>query len=395
MRVERHATPRVLVVVNSLGIGGTERMVERLTMHLEAAGQVRFTVCSLGAEGAIGGRLRSSGVPVVALGYRGAAAQVLGGARAIRAMLRREGFDLIHSFLYRSHCASRLARIGSALRIPLISSERCLGDNRGLVARLVNRLTARSSDRVLAVSRAVGERAAARDGVPRDRVAVVPNGVETAGPDPRARRRLRRVLGLGAADVLFLYLGRLHAEKGPDLLVEGLRALRRRLPGGWRCVFIGDGPERHALRAATADLDGFVMLPGPRRRVGPWLEACDVLVMPSREEGMPVAALEAMMRGRAVVATRVGGTPEVVRSGETGLLVESGDRDGLAAALETLARDADLRERLGARGRAVARAEFTLEAMAEGTLREYRSLLATAGAAAGRAAAVAGAARER
>jgi glycosyltransferase involved in cell wall biosynthesis len=102
-----------------------------------------------------------------------------------------------------------------------------------------------------------------------------------------------------------------------------------------------------------------------------------------------------MATGLPVVATRVGGTPEVVRSGETGLLVDAGDRGGLAAALETLARDADLRERLGARGREVARAEFTLEAMAEGTLREYRSLLATTHEAADRAAAAAGAARGR
>jgi len=384
--VESHAVPRVLLVVNSLGIGGTERMIERLVVHLSVTGQARVTVCSLEDEGPIGGRLRSHGVPVVALGLRGTVNQVLGGARAVRSMLRREGFDLVHSFLYRSHCASRLARVGLEPRVPLISAERCMGDNRDLPARLVNRLTARLSDRVLAVSRAVAERVAVRDGVAWDRMAVVPNGIEPVEPDPRARQRMRRALGLGETDVLFLYLGRLHAEKGPDLLVDGLVELKRRMSGGWRCVLIGDGPERRAIESATAGLGGAVMMPGSRHRVGPWLEACDVLVMPSREEGMPVAALEAMMRGRAVIATRVGGTPEVVRAGETGLLVEPGDRDGLATALETLARDANLRDRLGARGRGIARAEFTLEAMAEGTLREYRSLLAITREAAGRAA---------
>jgi glycosyltransferase involved in cell wall biosynthesis len=372
-------------------------MMERLVVHLEAAGRVRFTVCSLEDEGPIGERLRSRGVDVIALGHRGAAAQVLGGAFAIRRMLRRGGFDLVHSVLYRSHCASRLARIGLRPGVPLISAEHCMGDNRGMAARLVNRLTVRLSDRMLAVSRAVGERAAVRDGMPRDRIAVVPNGIETVEPDARSRARLRRVLRIGARETLFLYLGRLHREKGPDLLVEGLRELGRRLLSGWRCVVVGDGPERGALRAAleAAGMTERVTLMGARRRVGPWLEACDVLVMPSREEGMPVAALEAMMHGRAVVATRVGGTPEVVRAGETGLLVEPEDRNGLVAALETLARDAQFRERLGARGRMVARAEFTLEVMAEGTLREYRSLLATVDAAAGSAATAAGAARGR
>src|SRR5262245_26068814 len=199
--------PRVLLVVNSLGIGGTERMIETLVTHLTRDGRVRFTVCSLGEEGAIGGRLREAGVPVVALGWRGAAGQIAGGARGLRRLLRGGRFDLVHTFLYRAHCTGRLARAGLAPRVPLLSSERCLGDNRGPLTRLVNRLTARASDRVLAVSRAVGERAVTRDGVPRGRVAIVPNGVATAEPDARSRARLRRALGLGERDVLFLYLG--------------------------------------------------------------------------------------------------------------------------------------------------------------------------------------------
>jgi glycosyltransferase involved in cell wall biosynthesis len=384
--------PRVLLVVNSLGIGGTERMIETLVVHLNRAGQVRFTVCSLGDEGTTGARLKAGGVSVVALGARGAAAQIAGGARAIRGMLRRGSFDLVHTFLYRAHCAGRLARLGLVRRVPLISSERCLGDNRGSLTRLVNRLTARGSDRVLAVSRAVGERAADRDGVPQERVAIVPNGIGIAEPDPRSRARLRRVLGLGESDVLFLYLGRLHSEKGPDLLARALHLLRARLPAGWRCVYVGDGPERAAVSKACAGLDGLVLHAGARRRVAPWLEACDVLAMPSREEGMPVAALEAMAHGRPVVATRVGGTPEVVRHEETGLLVRPGDPEVLATALETVARDAPLRARMGARGRDVARSEFSIEAMAEGTLREYRRLLVNVGVADGPATAAANAA---
>jgi len=395
MTMAGRIAPRVLLVVNSLGIGGTERMIETLVTHMSRDGRVRFTVCSLGEEGVIGARLKAAGVPVVALRRRGAAGQIAGGARDLRRLLRGGGFDLVHTFLYRAHCAGRLARAGLAPRVPLISSERCIGDNRGPLTRLVNRLTARASDRVLAVSRAVGERAVARDGVPRGRVAIVPNGIASVDPDPRTRARLRRALGLGERDVLFLYLGRLHAEKGPDLLALALQSLGTRLPAGWRCVLVGDGPEKAALVKACAGLGSRVLLAGARGRVAPWLEACDVLVLPSREEGMPVAALEAMAHGRAVVATAVGGTPEVVRESETGCLVPPGDAPALAAALETLARDADLRGRMGERGRAVARGQFSLESMAEGTLREYRSLLEGAEGAGERAAAAANAAGGR
>jgi glycosyltransferase involved in cell wall biosynthesis len=372
---DRRDAPRVLLVVNSLGIGGTERMIERLVLALHGDGRVRYTVLSLETPGPIGARLQAAGVPVVALGRRGAVAQVLSGTGAVRRFIRGGGFDLVHSFLYRSHTACRLARLLSGRAVPVVSSERCLGDNRGLVARLVNRMTARGSDRVLAVSRAVGERAAQRDGVPAERVAVVPNGVEIPSPDTRSRRRLRRALGLSEDQTLFLALGRLHREKGPDLLLRALAILQERGVGGWRCAFVGDGPERGALVAAAASLGDRVIFPGSRRRVAPWLLASDVLVLPSREEGMPVAPIEAMMRGRMVVATRVGGTPEVVRHDETGLLVPPEDPKALAAAIEAALRDPARRAAMGARGLVVARAEFTLEAMTAATLGEYRRLL--------------------
>jgi hypothetical protein len=99
---------RVLLVVNSLGFGGTERMIERLVLQLERAGQARFTVCSLAGPGPIGARLAAAGTAVRAFGIGGGAARQIGlGALAVRRLLRDGGFDLVHSFLYRSHAACR------------------------------------------------------------------------------------------------------------------------------------------------------------------------------------------------------------------------------------------------------------------------------------------------
>jgi len=383
---------RVLLVVNSLGFGGTERMIERLVLHLTRAGSVRFTVCSLGERGPIGDRLAGAGIDVRAFGIGGGAArQIALGTVAVRRLLRDGGFDLVHSFLYRSHTACRLARVASGRRIPLVSSERCLGENRGRFTRLLNRRTAAWSDRVLAVSSAVAEAAVRRDGVRPDRVAVVPNGIEPATADLRDRRRLRRALGLDEEDVLFLYLGRLHREKGPDVLLQALEPLHRDAAAGWMAVLVGDGPERKAVAAALASKPwgARVRSTGARSRVGPWLDAADVLVLPSREEGMPVAAIEAMMRGRPVAGTRVGGTPEVVRDGETGLLVPPEDPQALAAILLRLLEDAPARRALGARAAEAARAGFTVERMAASTLGEYRRLLAPRGAETARAVAAA------
>lgn len=383
---------RVLLVVNSLGFGGTERMIERLTRELQRSGTARFTVCSLAGRGPIGARLAEAGIEVRAFGIGGGAArQIALGALEVRRLLQGGDFDLVHSFLYRSHAACRLARVALGRRVPLVSSERCLGENRGRFIRLLNRATASWSDRVLAVSSAVAEAAVRRDGVPRASVAVVPNGIEPEAVDPRARRRLRRALGLSEDDVLFLYLGRLHREKGPDLLLQALERLHGDAPRGWAAALVGDGPERRAVEAALAGrpFGSRVLCAGPRARVAPWLDAADVLVLPSREEGMPVAAIEAMMRGRPVAGTRVGGTPEVVRDGLTGVLVAPEDPKALAGCLEDLLRDGDRRRRLGEQASAAARAGFTVERMAEATLREYRTLLAPRGESAAAAVAAA------
>jgi glycosyltransferase involved in cell wall biosynthesis len=379
MSDRRASAPRVLLVINSLVYGGAERMMQRMISRLNGQGRVRYTVCSLEGDGPIGALLRADGVEVITLaGAGGTMRQVAGGAARLRPLLRSGRFDLVHSFLYRSHCASRIARLGLRPRLPLISTEHCLGDNRGLGIRIVNRLTSRMSDRIVAVCRAVADRAVRRDGVPRDRVVVIPNGAETRNPDARARARLRKALGMNDEHALLLYLGRLHREKAPDRLIEALDRLRQTTPDGWTAVLVGAGEERSAVerQIKVLGLEGRVLLPGSRRRVAPWIDASDLLVLPSREEGMPVAALEAMMQARAVVATRVGGTPEVVVEGVTGFLVSPGDSGALAAALGRLIRNRVLRQRLGEAGRTRALAEFTIDQMAEKTLELYGRLLA-------------------
>ncbi len=368
---------RVLAVVNSLEFGGTERMLERLAVELEASGDVAMTVASLEGVGAIGTRLRGRGIEVLAFEARGGTLRIVGGGfLALRRLLRRRRFDLVHSFLYRSHCAARLTRLVTLRRVPLISSERCLGDNRSRTTLWVNRLSSPLSDRILAVSEAVAERVVIRDRVPRRRIAVVRNGIEAVEPSPRWGRRLRARMGIAPDEVVVLLLGRLHAEKGPDLFLEALAQLDGVAPR-WRALLVGDGPERAALQdlARRRGVHERVIFAGARGFVAPWIEASDLLVLPSREEGLPVAPLEAMARGKPVVASRVGGSGEVVVDGVTGRLVPPEDPAALAAALDELIRDPDLRHRLGAGSLQRVRSEFSIQRMARDTLKLYDELL--------------------
>ena len=211
-----------------------------------------------------------------------------------------------------------------------------------------------------------------RAGVRAERIRVVPSGIDAralAAP-PAARAAVRREWGLGDDEVAVVALGALEVRKGHAVLLAaaaGLAAAAPRL----RYVFCGEGRQAKALASAAAALNGAARLVGFRRDVAACLAAADIVALPSFQEGLGVAALEAMAAGRPVVASRVGGLAEAVVHEETGLLVPPGDPTALAAALARLARDPDLRARLGAAGRARVLARYTATRMAEGTLACY------------------------
>jgi len=159
-------------------------------------------------------------------------------------------------------------------------------------------------------------------------------------------------------------------RKGHAVLLAAAAGLASAAPR-LRYVFCGEGRQAEALARAAAALDGAVEMVGFRRDVAACLAAADIVALPSLQEGLGVAALEAMAAGRPVVASRVGGLAEAVVHEETGLLVPPGDPTALAAALARLARDPDLRARLGAAGHARVLARYTATRMAEGTLACY------------------------
>jgi glycosyltransferase involved in cell wall biosynthesis len=216
-----------------------------------------------------------------------------------------------------------------------------------------------------------------RAGIPADRIRSIPNGVDTrrfSVPDEPERRRLRRMLGLPPVP-LVVYAGRLSHEKGVDQLIDGWAEARRLGCLGAVCI-VGDGPERDALhrRARDHGVLGAVRLVGATDDVVPWLRAADAFALPSRQEGLSVALLEAMACGLAVVATAVGGTPDAV--GDAALLVPPGNPRALAEALRSVLDEPGRARALGeaARRRAVER--FGILEVARRHLDLYRELAA-------------------
>ncbi|HXU65423.1 MAG TPA: glycosyltransferase family 4 protein [Polyangia bacterium] len=188
------------------------------------------------------------------------------------------------------------------------------------------------ADRLIAVSRPLGERAVEL-GVPRDRVEVVANGIDRDLFHPRDRGQARAKLGLPDGKLL-LYIGRLDRAKGVNDLAEAFTRLAPAHPD-LRLAIVGGGPEQAACQALAAAHPGRVFATGalPMGDLPDWIAACDILTLPSWNEGTPNVLLEALASGRRVVATRVGGIPDVVSDPKLGELVEARDVPALAEAL--------------------------------------------------------------
>ncbi len=197
---------------------------------------------------------------------------------------------------------------------------------------------------------------------------VIRNGVDTRTPGPVESR---------SATPRIVWVGRLKLPKDPLTLVRALGSLE----GTFDADLVGDGPLRRTVEEELRrlGLGATVRLLGEREDVATLLAQSDVFVLASRSEGLPLSILEAMAAGLPVVASRVGGVPELVVDGETGLLVRPGDPEQLAAALGRLLADELLRRRLGEAGRARAREHFDLDSVRRAHVDLYRRELAKRG----------------
>ncbi len=330
---------RVAHVTTERGFGGGEVQVLLLMNGLAAAGVRQTLYCPPGS--AIGARARERGLEVRELGM--GTYLSFGAVLRLRRALREH--DVAHLHTGR---ASWLGSIAARLAdVPRVVTRRTMRKVRpGWRTRLVY-----GGDRVavVAISRSVAEVLRA-GGVDAARLSVVLDSVDLDRiPVRQGRDATRAALGVGGGELLALGVGKLSVGKGFDVLVDAVAQLRD-VP--LKVAVAGDGPEREALAARIHERglqDRFALL-GQRGDVGDLLEACDLLVMPSRHEGLGNAAMEAMGRRRAVVASRAGGLAELIEHEQNGLLAPPGDAVALAAAIRRVCEDAQLRRRLAEAG---------------------------------------------
>jgi glycosyltransferase involved in cell wall biosynthesis len=259
-------------------------------------------------------------------------------------------------------------------RVPAIVATAHLVDDVpvSLRATLSQRLATTCVDRYVAVSGGAARRMRMRLRIPADRIQVIRNGIDVESFGRQADPRLKATLAGEGGRPVVLTVGRLDAQKGHTHLL----AAAVHLPGV-ALVLAGEGRERGDLerQAQALGIADRVRFLGHRDDVPDLLSVCDVFVLPSLYEGLPLAALEAMAAAKPVVATAIEGTDEAVVQGETGLLVPPGQPQELAAAIRLLLGDATLATRMGQAGRQRARREFSIGRMIDEISRTYDGLL--------------------
>ena len=347
---------RVLLMIDRLNWGGAERMTVALACGLRARGlDVRLMQMGSWAPHPWGAELRRAGVPVLDLGVR----SLLDPRPTLRlaAYLRRERIDLLHTHLRHSDLIGRAA--AALVHCPVISTIHGITEAqpgwREAVRRELDYFSARTvCPLVVTVSdaqRQVYQRAARIDSA---RLETHRHGVDAARfrPDSAARVRLRAQLGVGPQTLVYVTVAVLRRGKGIQYLLEAAALVKQRA-SDVRVLVIGPGEQGPELAAGAAwlGLADTVSFLGPRDDVAALLAAADVYVHPSLFEALPTTVLEAMATGLPVVATDVGGVPELVSHGTTGLLVRPARPADLAEAMLRL-RDPALRTRFGAAGRA-------------------------------------------
>ncbi len=357
----------VLYLITELDVGGAQVALLRMLKGLDRARFSPAVACLYNGDRSIAREIRALNIPVFDARMR-SKRDILALWRLYKE-IRRIQPTILHAHLFHANLPGRI--LGRLAGVPIvICTEHSMALESELRYRL-NRWTIGLVDRVVAVSANVRDFCISHIGLPPEKVTLIYNGIELPA-DPRISPEMARaILGLPSKGKVLGAVSRLDPAKGIDVLIRAMPCVENAT-----LVIVGDGAERAFLEELARELgvSGRILWAGYRPDVHKLLPAFDVFVQPSRFEGLPTTVIEAMAAGLPVVATAVGGTPEVVEDGVTGLLVPPADPAALAQAINHLLGDPPLRLALGRAGRERAAKQFSVEQMVRQTEALYMEL---------------------
>ena len=352
-------------------VGGAQQQLRQLIPLLAAAG-IRVTVLTRHQPGLLLSE-HLDGSEIVRIPVSGSRISVsLRFTRGCLRWIRRHKPDIIHAYSFLSPLTIGVIA-KHRWQIPLVVKVLrggVLGDTQRLRRRFLfaQRLAIykRTVDYFVEISQEIQQELDAL-GIGETKRLFIPNGVDVSRFKPALDKRgVRQKLNLPANTLIAIYAGRLAREKQIDRLLEVWRAFPE-----VTLLILGEGPEEKKLRAIAGPNVDFR---GRQEDVKPFLQAADIFILPSTTEGLSNALLEGMATGLAPVATNVGGAPDIIEHGVTGLLVSKDRPEDLANTLDQVIQDSDLRRRLGSAARAVMVNAYSLQQIATRYVKLYRSL---------------------
>lgn len=357
---------RILHVETGMHLYGGARQVTWLVSGLADAGIESLLVCPV--DSAIADGSFGTGIDVATVPMGGDLD--FGFITRLSRLIESYAPDLVH--LHSRRGADWLGALAARrCHKPAVLTRRVTNPEPGWAVPVKYRLY----DRVITISRAIAD-GLREVGVPEDKIRLVHSAVPAAAADGWSRERFLQEFNLPADAIVVGMAAQFIRRKGHDVLMRALPALRVTHPD-LRFLLFGKGPLFGDVRrqVEAAFLDDRVTLTGYREDLREFIGCLDLLVHPALDEGLGVVLLEAAAAGVPVVATPVGGVPEIVRDGENGLLVPPDDPPALARAVHTLIDDACRRETMAEAGRTIVDREFSVRAMVDGNLAVYREIL--------------------
>ncbi len=365
---------KITFLITDLDFGGAEQVLYELCRGLAPKFQIQ--VLTLKRKGHFAKLIEELGVPVKSYGL----GQKINPAYVLRLLpvflsissdLRKCKPDLVQGILFQGNLMAKLTGKISGSKTILCAIHTF---DRARLKAVAEMLTSSLARKYIVVSGALKIFCVKNYSIPADKISVIKNGIPLPDNVP-AQSNLREKLGIKPGARNIGAIARLHREKGIDLLVRAFHSLAGEFPD-LDLVIIGDGPEKSKLEQMSKNLGisnrvrfaGF--LPEPEQ----YLSLFNLFALPSRIEAMPVALMQAMAAGKAIVAAKVGGVPELMEDGKEGLLVPAEDESALSRAISRLLREPALAMALGAKAKERAGREFGLEQMLESYLALYQEL---------------------
>lgn len=374
---------RIVFLIDSLGMGGAERLLIPILKHLDT-GRFSPYVCALQIRDGnpIADDIRALGVRVDVLPVR-RLRDPLNVARFVR-YLRETQADLVHTQLEFANTLGGPA--AKWLKLPVVCTLHTLFDPTWGVKSYFRHLAMWWSlrtffDRVIAVSESTRLHHIKKGLLDPSKVLTLYNGIDLTGfsaIDASERACLRRELGIPATSPLLITVAVLRPQKGIQYMLDALPQILDAIPKATYLI-VGDGEHRSLLeqQAQAIGVHNRVAFAGVRKDIPALLAASDVFVLPSLGEALPTVLAEAMAARKPIIATAVGGMPEMVQDTENGILVPSCDPEALARACIRLLSDGSLARRLGERGREIVEERFNVRCQAQQLGELYDKLLST------------------